>query len=148
MPERSEREKMLAGEIYDIFDPELVARRQRVKELLRAFHRADSEPERLDILRHLLGRVGEGSLIEPPFHCSYGENTYLGDHVFLNATCTILDNNEVRIGDHVMFGPWSRSTPPSIPCRRKLGARGGKPPGRSRSRRACGWRAAPSSCPG
>jgi len=105
MTQRTAREKMLAGETYNIFDPELVARRQRVKGLLRAFNRADGEPERLDILRQLLGRVGEGSLIEPPFHCSYGENTYLGDHVFLNSTCTILDNNEVRIGDHVMLGP-------------------------------------------
>lgn len=105
MTQRSARERMLAGETYNIFDPELVARRERVKGLLRSFNRADGEPERLEILRRLLGRVGGGSLIEPPFHCSYGENTYLGDHVFLNATCTILDNNEVRIGDHAMFGP-------------------------------------------
>lgn len=56
-------------------------------------------------LRPLLGHVGEDSLIEPPFFCSYGRNTYLGDHVYLNASCTVLDNNDVSIGDHVMVGP-------------------------------------------
>jgi maltose O-acetyltransferase len=105
MPFRSEREKMLAGESYDIFDPELVARRQRVKELLRRFNREEAEPRRLSLLQQLLGEVGRESIIEPPFYCSYGENTYLGDHVFLNSLCTILDNNEVRIGNHVMLGP-------------------------------------------
>jgi len=105
MPFRSEREKMLAGESYDIFDPELVARRQRVKELLRRFNREEAEPRRLSLLQQLLGEVGRESIIEPPFYCSYGQNTYLGDHVFLNSLCTILDNNEVRIGNHVMLGP-------------------------------------------
>lgn len=105
MSVRPEREKMLAGESYNIFDPELVAQRQRTKRLLRLFNSTEAESDRLAILRQLLGHIGQGSIIEPPFHCSYGRNTCLGDHVFLNATCTILDNNEVRVGDHVMFGP-------------------------------------------
>ena len=53
----------------------------------------------------MLGAIGQNSIIWPPFYCSYGKNTYLGDHVFLNYMCTILDNNEVRIGNHVMIGP-------------------------------------------
>jgi maltose O-acetyltransferase len=105
MPFRSEKEKMLAGEGYDIFDPELVARRRKVKELLHRFNSEEAELERLSLLQQLLGEVGRQSIIEPPFYCSYGENTYLGDHVFLNSLCTILDNNEVRIGNHVMLGP-------------------------------------------
>ena len=53
----------------------------------------------------MLGGIGQNSTIWPPFYCSYGKNTYLGDHVFFNYMCTILDNNEVRIGNHVMIGP-------------------------------------------
>ena len=105
MPLRSEREKMLAGETYDIFDPDLVAQRQRAKELLRRFNLTEPEPERRAILQQLLGHIGQDSVIEPPFYCSYGQNTHIGDHVFLNSLCTILDNSEVRIGNHVMFGP-------------------------------------------
>ena len=96
---------MLAGETYNFFDPELAARRRRVKELLRRFNGVEGEPERLAVLEQLLGRLGRGALIEPPFFCTYGENTYLGDDVFLNAMCAVIDNNEVRLGDHVMIGP-------------------------------------------
>jgi len=96
---------MLAGETYNFFDPELAARRRRVKELLRQFGRVESEPEQRAILEELLGRLGRGSIIEPPFFCTYGQNTYLGDRAFLNAMCAVIDNNEVRIGDHVMIGP-------------------------------------------
>jgi maltose O-acetyltransferase len=105
MPPRTELEKMLAGETYNCLDPYLVAVRQKTKELLRLFNSSDAESERLTILRQLLGEIGQGSIIEPPFYCSYGQNTHIGDHVFLNASCTILDNNEVRIGHHVMMGP-------------------------------------------
>lgn len=102
---RSEKEKMLAGERYNCLDPELEAERQKVKRLLRFYNRTESPAERLIILGQLLGRLGQNSFIEPPFYCSYGQNTYIGDHVYLNYACTILDNNEVRIGSHVMFGP-------------------------------------------
>ena len=105
MPPRSEREKMLAGEVYNFFDSELAARRRRVKELLRLFNAAPEEPERQFILEQVLGSLGRGSIIEPPFFCTYGQNTHLGDEVFLNAMCAVIDNNEVRIGDHVMIGP-------------------------------------------
>jgi maltose O-acetyltransferase len=96
---------MLAGETYNIFDPDLVAQRERTKELLRGFNLVEGATDRQIILQQLLGRLGRDSVIEPPFHCSYGQNTHIGDHVYLNSLCTILDNNEVRIGDHVMIGP-------------------------------------------
>lgn len=105
MPLRSEREKMLAGESYNIFDPELEAQRRRVKELLRLFNSAPAGPERQSVLEQLLGHVGAGAMVEPPFCCSYGRNTHLGDNVFLNSLCVILDNNEVHIGDRVQIGP-------------------------------------------
>jgi len=62
-------------------------------------------PERQIILQQLLGQIGQNLIIEPPFYCSYGQNIHIGDHVYLNYLCTILDNNEVHIGHYVMIGP-------------------------------------------
>ena len=53
----------------------------------------------------MLGQIGQNSIIEPPFYCVYGQNIHIGDHVYLNFLCTILDCNEVHIGHHVMIGP-------------------------------------------
>jgi maltose O-acetyltransferase len=96
---------MLAGEIFNCLDPDLDAERQRAKDLLRVYNSTETEPERQTILRQLLGQIGQNSIIEAPFYCSYGQNIHIGDHVFLNVLCTILDNNEVHIGHHVMIGP-------------------------------------------
>ena len=105
MPARTEKEKMLTGEKYNCLDPDLEAERQKAKEILLRYNQTETEPERLPILQQMLGGIGLSPIIWPPFYCSYGKNTYLGDHVFMNYMCTILDNNEVRIGNHVMIGP-------------------------------------------
>ena len=105
MPPKTEKEKMLAGEAYTCIDPELEADRHRAKGLLRRYNQTDAETERQAILRELLGHIGHDSMIWPPFYCAYGTNIHLGDQVFLNYNCTILDTNEVRIGNHVMIGP-------------------------------------------
>jgi len=96
---------MLAGEVYNCLDPGLDAERQKVKELLRLYNLTEAAPEQQSVLQRLLGQVGQDSIIWPPFYCVYGRNISLGDHVFLNVLCTILDCNEVRIGHHVMIGP-------------------------------------------
>lgn len=101
----TEKEKMLAGERYNCLDADLDAERQRVKALLRRYNLAEAAPERQAILQQMLGRIGLGSIIEPPFYCVYGKNIHVGDHVYLNVLCTILDCNEVHIGHHVMIGP-------------------------------------------
>jgi maltose O-acetyltransferase len=106
MPPRTEKEKMLAGQSYNLFDPELAAEREVARELLRGLNRTEALPERERILRQLLGHIGQDSAIQSPFFCSYGRNTHIGDHVYLNWSCTIIDNNEVRIGNHVMIGPF------------------------------------------
>jgi len=105
MPLRTEKEKMLAGESYNCLDPDLEAERQKTKELLRLYNLTEAEPERQAILQQVLGQIGQNSIIEPPFYCVYGQNIYIGDHVYLNVLCTILDCNEVHIGHHVMIGP-------------------------------------------
>jgi maltose O-acetyltransferase len=98
-------QKMLAGEVYNCLDPDLESIRQTTKRLMQRHNQSPSPGERRSILEELLGYIGETSTIEPPFYCSYGRNTHLGDHVYLNYSCTILDNNQVSIGDHVMVGP-------------------------------------------
>jgi maltose O-acetyltransferase len=105
MSQRTEKEKMLGGETYNCIDPGLISIRQKAKELFGRFNQTEDIPERQAILQQLFGKFGENSIVEPPFYCSYGQNTYVGDHVYLNFMCTILDNNEVQIGDHVMIGP-------------------------------------------
>lgn len=105
MTVRTEKEKMLAGESYNLLDPDLEDDRQDARKLFRMFNLAESVPERQSIVQQMLGQIGQHSIIEPPFYCSYGKNTYIGDYVYLNHSCTIIDNNEVRIGDHVMIGP-------------------------------------------
>jgi maltose O-acetyltransferase len=105
MPIKTEKEKMLAGESYNCLDTDLVAERQRIKKILRLYNLTEAVPEQQTILQQLLGQIGQNSIIEPPFYCVYGQNIHIGDHVYLNYLCTILDTNEVHIGNHVMIGP-------------------------------------------
>lgn len=102
---RTEREKMLAGEIYNCTDPDLESERQKTRKLLRLYNLTEAALERQTILQQLLGHIGQNSTIEPPFFCSYGQNIHISDDVFFNVMCTILDCNEVHIGNHVMVGP-------------------------------------------
>ena len=105
MPAKTEKAKMLAGEVYNCLDPELVAARQRANDLFRSYNLATEANERRSILESLLGQIGPDSVIEPPFYCSYGGHIFIGNNVYLNFNCTILDNNEVHIGHEVMISP-------------------------------------------
>jgi maltose O-acetyltransferase len=104
---RTERDKMLDGELYDPMDPELAAARARARDLclaLNATREAELE-ERRAILRQLLARGGETVWMQPPFFCDYGSNIELGERVFFNYNCVVLDVCRVRIGDFTLFGP-------------------------------------------
>ena len=103
----TEREKMLAGELYDPFDAELVAARNRARDLcqdLNATREAQAD-ERRRILRELFGAGGDSAWIQPPFFCDYGATIELGTRVFFNFNCVVLDVCSVRIGDYTLFGP-------------------------------------------
>lgn len=102
---RTEKEKMLAGELYNCLDPALEVDRQKAKLLMNKYNHPDNTEDRQKLLHQMLGGIGENVTIWTPFFCSYGKNTYLGNNVFLNYMCTILDCNQVRIGNHVMVGP-------------------------------------------
>jgi maltose O-acetyltransferase len=104
---RSERDKMLAGELYDPLDPELVRARNRARDLCQDLN-ATREPdrdERRRILKELFGRGGDSVWMQPPFFCDYGSNIVLGDRVFFNFNCVVLDVCRVEIGDYTLFGP-------------------------------------------
>jgi len=103
----TEREKMLAGELYDPHDPDLVARCARARDLLWQINDAhQSEQEKRRRLQtELFGAGGDTVLLQPPFFCDYGENILLGQRVFFNFNCVILDVCQVKIGDFTMFGP-------------------------------------------
>ena len=101
----TEKEKMLAGEVYNCLDLELEAERQKTKKLLRRYNLSEAESERQTILKQLLGQIGHNSIIEAPFYCVYGKNISIGEHVYLNILCTILDCNEVHIGGFFMIAP-------------------------------------------
>lgn len=103
----SEREKMLRGEEYDQLDPELIAGRRRARLLFNALNetRDDQQEERARLIQELIPSSGQGTWIEPPFYCDYGSNITLGDRVFFNFNCVILDVAPVRVGSRVLFGP-------------------------------------------
>jgi maltose O-acetyltransferase len=104
---RTERDKMLAGELYDALDPDLVRDRDRARDLcqtLNATRESDREIRR-QILLQLFGRGGDTVSIQPPFYCDYGSNIDLGERVFFNFNCVVLDVCPIKIGDFTLFGP-------------------------------------------
>jgi maltose O-acetyltransferase len=103
----SEKEKMLNGELYDAEDPELVAERERARELLRAYNATtEAESDRRDaLLADLFGSVGESTHVEPPFRCDYGYNIHVGANFYANFDCAFLDVREIRFGENCFLGP-------------------------------------------
>jgi maltose O-acetyltransferase len=103
----TEKEKMLAGELYDPLDQQLVDDRLRTRLLIKELNqsREDQAEERLRILKELIPKAGEGLWLQPPFYCDYGYNMVLGEKVFFNFNCVVLDVAEVKIGSRTLFGP-------------------------------------------
>ena len=103
---RSERDKMLAGELYDAQDPELVALRERARDLCARLHALPpADPHRRELARQLIGAGGDGAFITSPFFCDYGRQIELGEGVFFNFNCVLLDVCRIRIGARTLLGP-------------------------------------------
>jgi maltose O-acetyltransferase len=103
----TERQKMVAGELYDPLDPELVAARARARDLcweLNATRDRDADRRRR-LLADLFGRGGDTVWMQPPFFCDYGSNIFLGTRVFFNFNCVLLDVCPITVGDFTQFGP-------------------------------------------
>lgn len=103
----SEKQKMLAGELYDAGDPEIQADWAATRSWLVRYNAAldMASAQRRELLVERFAQVGHGATIRPPFHCDYGFNISLGNGVFLNFNCIILDVVAVTIGDKTQIGP-------------------------------------------
>jgi maltose O-acetyltransferase len=114
---RSQRDRMLAGELYIADDPQLAADSRRALTLTREFNASDpTDPEaRLALLRELLGSLGEGTEIRPPLYCDYGYQTHVGSRTFINFGVVLLDVATIRIGDDVQVGPNVQFLTPTHP---------------------------------
>lgn len=103
----TEREKMLAGELYDCGDPELLDRWHLAKDLAAAYNRTPSADlaEKDRILAELLGGRGKNLWITPPFYVDYGNNIFFGNNCEVNMNCTFLDDNRITVGDNALIAP-------------------------------------------
>jgi len=105
--EKTQKQKMLAGELYDAGDPEIQADLAAARAWMVRYNASlgGTSVERRQLLAERFKSVGKGAGIRPPFHCDYGFNISVGNGVFLNFNCVILDVVEVTIGDKTQIGP-------------------------------------------
>jgi maltose O-acetyltransferase len=101
MSQRSEKQKMVAGELYNAQDPELVAARVTAAKALQGYN-GGGDPA---LLLDLLASIGPGSELRAPFFCDYGFHIHIGARVFLNFNCVLLDVMPIHIGDDTKIGP-------------------------------------------
>lgn len=99
--------KLQRGEVYNDFSEDLFVRRIRAKKLFRAYNQTRDEDveERYKLLSELFKDVGQSVWIEPDFRCEYGSNISIGNQVYINFGCVILDCAAVTIGNSVLMGP-------------------------------------------
>src|SRR5688572_19468475 len=96
----TEKQKMLAGELYNPLDAELVKERLQARLLIKQLNdlREDEPEKRGQILKQLLPNAANGLWLQPPFYCDYGSNISIGENVFFNFNCVVLDVAPVTIG--------------------------------------------------
>ncbi len=129
---KTEKEKMLTGELYNPADPELVKERNNARRLTRLYNQTleTEDNKRMDLLKQLFGSTGETLVIEPNFRCDYGSNIHVGENFFANFDCTFLDVCEIRVGDNCFIAPGVHiytATHPLNPLERIAGLEYGKP---------------------
>lgn len=103
----TEWERMQKGLVYNDFDQDLFNKRVEAKKLFKAYNKTEDEEVDLrnKIMQQLFKNVGENVWIEPDFRCEFGKNITIGDNVYINFGCIILDCSEVTIGSHTLLGP-------------------------------------------
>ncbi|EST12364.1 sugar O-acetyltransferase [Sporolactobacillus laevolacticus] len=107
MARQTEKEKMIAGELYNAGDSELTADRKQARILVRSYNTSleTERDQRTALLKQLFGSTGDKLYIEPNFHCDYGYNIHVGNYFYANFDCVILDCAPVVIGDHCLLAP-------------------------------------------
>ena len=103
----TEKEKMLAGELFYSPDEQLKEERLRAKELLYDYNhlRPDETDKKETLIKKLLGSIGQEFSIGQPFYCDYGYNIHIGSHFYANTGCVMLDCGKITIGNHVFLAP-------------------------------------------
>ena len=103
----TEKEKMLAGELYDCGDPELMAIWNNGKNLAQKYNalKYDDTKTQQEILSELLGKKGNNVQITAPFYVDYGKFIFIGDDTEINMNCVFLDCNTITIGHHCLIAP-------------------------------------------
>ncbi|CAF0913182.1 unnamed protein product [Adineta ricciae] len=129
---RSEKEKMLAGDFYNAFTPELLRERSLCKDFIYEYNntRPSESEKRTGLLQKMFGKFGSNSMIETPFFCDYGSNIHWGENSFANYNLVVLDICSVHVGDYVLMGPDVKiygATHPTDPQLRLDGLEYGKP---------------------
>jgi len=128
---KSEKENMLAGELYNAQDPVLVADRLHSASLIHKYNSTPHHPAtHLIQLEELLAAVGPRSVVRPPFYVDYGYNITLGADVFLNFNCVLLDVTPITIGDRTQIGPFTQiyaADHPRDPATRRAHLENGRP---------------------
>jgi maltose O-acetyltransferase len=126
------KERMLRGELYIADDPQLAADYTRAQELLERYNatRHAEEDVRERLLRELLGEVGEGVIVRPPFRCDYGVHVTIGARTFVNYDCVLLDVARISIGASCQIATCVQlltATHPIDPEPRRLGWESARP---------------------
>jgi acetyltransferase-like isoleucine patch superfamily enzyme len=129
---RTEKEKMIAGEMYNAFTPELLNERMTCRELIYDYNltRPREGKKRDEMIRKIFGQFGANSVIEPPLQCDYGYNVYWGENSFANYHLVLLDTCPIYVGNYVLMGPDIKlysATHPTDPQERLDGLEYGKP---------------------
>lgn len=129
---KTEKQKMLAGELYSPADPEIQADQAAAKLWMARYNASmgESAEHRRSLLEERFGAVGAESVVRPPFHVDYGYNIFLGANVFFNFGCVVLDVVEVTIGDNTQIGPNVQiltADHPRTPAERDAGLEYGRP---------------------
>jgi maltose O-acetyltransferase len=116
MADKTEKAKMLAGELYRSADAALVRERRHAQQFLARYNAiSDGDPDLLlSMLRDFMGAVGERTVVQPLFTCDYGYNIRLGRNAFINYHCVFLDCAPIEIGDDVQIGRPYNSIRPGI----------------------------------
>ncbi|PLR97518.1 sugar O-acetyltransferase [Bacillus sp. T33-2] len=132
MVSKSEKQKMISGEMYLASDQDLIRERERARKLTRLYNETlETEyEERTAILKELFGSTGKSLFIEPAFRCDYGYNIHVGENFYANFDCVILDVCEVRIGHNCFIAPGVHiytAAHPLNPYERIAGPEFGKP---------------------
>ncbi|MDR7074625.1 maltose acetyltransferase domain-containing protein [Fictibacillus barbaricus] len=129
---KTEKQKMIDGELYRPDDLQLIKDRKNARRLTRLFNNSTEEElkKRTELLKELFGSTGKNIGIEPNFRCDYGYNIHVGENFYANFDCIILDVCKVRIGDNCMIAPGVHiytATHPLDPVERNSGVEFGKP---------------------